>query len=328
MKSQLHLNRFTLSLVILVIVTGLLLAACGGAAQPKTYTIGIASEFSPDEILDGFKATMTGLGYVEGKNITYVHHGVLGGGQQANETEIKNLLDQKVDLLLTLGSASSKVAQKAVEGTTTPVVFVPAADPVREGLVASITHPGGNLTGIQEVNRAPKTLEWLLAIAPGTKRVYVPYHAADRIGLISTQPLPDAAAQLGLELVLDEVNSGDEVLAAIKDLPQGSAVLLPISPSLDPSLDDILELAIELHIPTASTTDAINEKLLFSYANNLPLAGEQAARLVDKIIKGIKPGDLPVETMEFSLVIRLKTAEAIGLNIPDMTLRQADTIIR
>lgn len=325
MKLRLHLNCFKL---FLVIIAGLLLAACGGASQPKTHTIGVVSEFPPEEITDRFKATMTELGYVEGENITYIHHGVLGGGQQANEAEVKSLLDQKVDLLLTLGSTASKEAQKAVEGTTTPVVFVPATNPVGEGLVASITHPGGNVTGVQDLNPAPKTLEWLLSIVPGTNRVYVPYHAADPIARISTQSLSQAASQLGVEVELDEVNSGDEVLAAMEALPEGSAILFPTSPSLDSSLDDILELAIQLHIPTASTTDAINEKMLFSYANNLPMAGEQAARLVDKIFKGIKPGDLPVETMELTLVIRLKTAEAIGLDIPDVTLRRADKIMR
>lgn len=325
MKLLLHLNCFKL---FLVIVTGLLLAACGGAPQPKSYTIGVVSEFPPEEITDRFKATMTELGYVEGENITYIHHGVMGGGQRENEAEVKSLLDQKVDLLLTLGSTAAKEAQKAVEGTTTPVVFVPAADPIGQGLVASIAHPGGNVTGVQDLNPAPKTLEWLLTIAPDTKHVYVPYHAADPVALVSIKPLADAGTQLGVEVALDEVNSGDEVLAAVEALPQDSAILFPISPSLDASVDDILDLATQLHIPTASTTDSTKEKLLFSYANNMPQAGKQAATLVDKIFKGIKPGDLPVETMEFTLVIRLKTAEAIGLDIPDMTLRRADTIMR
>lgn len=328
MKSKLPLKHSSLVTVIVVIIASLLATACGGEPQPKIYTIGVASEFTPEEIFDGFKTTMTELGYVEGKNITYIHHGILGGGQQANEAEIKSLLDQKVDLLLTLGNAPTKAAQKAVEGTNTPVVFAPATNPVGQELVASIAHPGGNVTGIQDVSSVPKAMEWLLAIAPGTKQVYAPYHAADQVAQISTKPLPDVAAQLGVELVLDEVNSGDEVMAAIKALPKDSAILFPISPSLDASLDDILELAIQLRIPTGSTTDKTKDKLVFAYVVDLPQTGKQAAMLVDKIFRGIKPGDLPVETTDFVLVIRLKTAEAIGLNIPDTILRQADTIIR
>jgi len=311
-----------------IVVLNLLLAACGGAVIPKPYTIGVASEFSTDELLDGFKATMTELGYVEGENITYIYHGILGGGSQANEAEIKSLMDHKVDLLLTLGNMPAHVAKKAVEGTDVSVVFAPVTDPVEEGLVESIRHPGGNLTGIQGIDPAPKALEWLLKLAPDTKLVYAPYHFADRIAPLSIQSLPDVAAQLWVELMLDEVSNEDQVLAAIKALPQDSAILFPISPSIDPSLDDILKLTIELDIPTGSTTNLAQDKFLFTHGIDLPQMGEQAAVLADKILKGAKPSDLPVETPEFILIINLRTAQAIGLEVPDEFLRQAQKIIR
>lgn len=328
MKHNLHLRYSSTLIFILFILSGLLLTACGGAPPPKTYTIGIAGEFAADDILGSFKAQMTELGYVEGENVTYIYHGALGGGQQENEVEIKSLIDQKADLLLTLGTMPAKVAKKAVEGTDLPVVFAPITDPVGEGILANIRQPGGNLTGIQTINSTPKALEWLLKIAPGTKQVYAPYHAADQVALMSTKPLPDVAAELGVELILDEVSSGDEVLAALKTLPKDSAILLVTSPSLDSSLEDILKLAIELRIPAGSTTDVTGKNLLFSYPTDLPQTCKQAAVLVDKIFKGNKPGNLPVETTEFLLIINLKTAEAIGLDIPDSILRQASSIVR
>jgi putative ABC transport system substrate-binding protein len=296
--------------------------------EPPNYTIGIASEFLAEEILDGFKNTMTELGYVEEENITYIYHGILGGGQQANEAEIESLMAEHVDLLLTFGNAPTQVAQKAVEGTDIPVVFAPATNPLGEKFVASLRHPAGALTGIQSTDPTPKALEWLLRLAPDTTLVYAPYHSADRIAQMSIKLLPDTATQLGVELVLDEVSSGDQVLAAVKKLPPGSAILFPISPSIDPSLDDILDLAVELGIPAGSTTNLIQDKLLFTYAIDLPYIGEQAGVLVDKILKGAKPGELPVETAEFILLIDLRTAQAIGLDIPDEILRQAQRIVR
>lgn len=318
-------NPKCLSVLFMIFIAAGLLAACAGAPQPKTYTIGLASEFPVDDILDEFKAEMAELGYTEGTNVTYIYHGELGGGRPANEAEIKSLLGQKVDLLLTLGNMPANVARNAVEGTGTPVVFVPVTDPVGEGIVASIAHPGGNVTGVQSLDPTPKAIEWLLTIAPDTRVVYTPYHASDPVALMSTRLLPDAAAQLGIALMVDEVSSGDEILAAVKTLPEGSAIFFPTSPSLDASLAGVIELATELGIPTGSTT---SQDVLVSYALNLPQAGRQAAALVDKVLKGTRPGDLPVETAEFTLSIRLKMAQAIGLDISDTILRQAGTVVR
>lgn len=327
MEHNQQLKYAHLLIPIFVIITGLLVTACGGE-QNKTYTIGVASEPNLGVVLDGFKAGMTELGYVEGKNVTYIYHGELRTDPQVNEAEIKSLMGQKVGLLLTLGNMPSVAAKNAVEGTDTPVVFAPILNPVGAGIVASISHPGGNLTGVQAVSTTPKALEWLLTIAPGTKKVYVPYNPADQIALASTKSLPDVAAKLGVELVLDEVSSGEEELAGIRALPKDSAILFVISPSLNSNLEDASKLAIELRIPTGSSNSAALDKMLFTYSTDLPGTGKQAAALVDKIFKGTKPGDLPVETTEFPLTISLKIAEAIGLDIPDTILRQADTVIR
>ena len=323
-KSQ-NGTRAGLTLLVSVVVLSLLLAACG--AKPKTYTIGMATEISQTAILDSFKARMTELGYVEGKNVTYIYHGVVGTDPQKNEAEIKSLMGQKADLLLTVGNAPSIAAKKAVEGTGTPVVFAPILDPVGAGLVASLSHPGGNLTGVQTLNTTPKVLEWLIKIAPGTKQVYAPYNPADRTALEFIKPLPDTAAQLGVKLVLDEVSSGEEELATIKTLPKDSAILFVTSPSLDSSLVDAVNLAIELRIPTGAR-NLMAEKTLINYTTDRALQGKQAAVLADKVFKGTKPGDLPVETAEYLLTLNLKTAEAIGLNIPDEILHQAKNIIR
>jgi len=316
--------------VIGLIIFSLLLTSCGGlgSSQPKTYTIGMVRE-GPfmDPIFDGFKAKMTELGYVEGKNITYIHPDIMGSDPQKSDTEIKRLVDQKIDLVLTLGSTPTKSAKKIVEGTNIPVVFVPFLNPVEEGLVDSISHPGGNLTGIQTVNNVPKALEWLLKIAPGTKQVYAPYSPADIVAQVTIKPLPEVAKQLGIDLILDPITSADQEAAAIKALPKDSAIFFLPSPALNPTTGDMKKLAIELGIPSGMR-DPNPTDVVFTSTTDAAALGQQAAVMVDKIFKGAKPGDLPIETTEFFLIINLKTAKAIGLNIPDEILNQAQKIIR
>lgn len=321
-------TRTRWSILIWVVALSLLLAACGGTGQPKSYTIGVAIETKGlVDLFTNFKAAMTDLGYVEGKNITYINHDELGTDLQKNEAEIKSLIDQKIDLLLTMGTAPAKAAKKLVEGTDLPMVFVPVVNPVEEGIVASISHPGGNVTGVQSLNIAPKALEWLLKVAPGTKQIYVPYSAADQVALTSIKPLPDVAAQLGITLKLDAVTSSAAEMAAIKALPKDSAIFFLISPSLNASLGDMKKLAIELGIPTGSRSSDTTD-VVVSYTTDTIAQAKQAAVMADKILKGAKPADLPVETPEFFLIINLKTAKAIGLNTPDAILSQANTVIR
>src|SRR5262249_9738019 len=159
---------------------------------------------------DSFKAGMTELGYIEGKNVTYIYHGASKPEAQVIASEVRRLIDQKVDLLFTIGNLSTIEANRAVQGTTLPVVFAPVVNPVGTGVVASLAHPGGNVTGIQAIDNTPKALEWLLKFVPGTPKVYVPYTLADQVSVTSVQPLPAAAAQLGVELMLDPVRSPDE----------------------------------------------------------------------------------------------------------------------
>ncbi|MBE7556495.1 MAG: ABC transporter substrate-binding protein [Anaerolineales bacterium] len=329
MKHNQYLKYLHLLILIFFVVTGLVLTACGGLTEAQeTHTIGVIN-YVPvlDVILEGFKAGMAELGYVEGQNVTYIYHGAIKNDPQVIDREIKSLLDQKVNLIVTMGTAPTQAAKKAVEGTDIPVIFAPAFDPIREGIVTNLSHPGGNLTGIQNINDAPKSLEWLFRIMPGTKKVYVFYHPADETSVNFMSPLPDTATQLGVEIIPVEAYSPEEVMAAVRTLPKDAAIFFVPAPSLDAGLSDVKKLAVELGIPTGGQSDP-RDNMVFAYAADPFAEGKQASRLADQILKGVKPGDLPVETAESFLTINLKTAQAVGLNIPDDLLRQADTIIR
>ena len=326
MQRPLPRRSAPIPLVICLSLTSLLWTACGGTTPPKTSTIGVVNFYAALEpVLAGFKDQMVALGYVEGNNVTYIYHGLLENDPEVLGGEVKRLLDQKVDLLLTMGTPPTLAAKRA--GPSVPMVFASVMNPVKQGIAQSVSHPGGNMTGVQVIDGAPKAMEWLLKLVPGTKTVYVPYHPADRVSVTTIEPLPEAAARLRVKLVLDAVHTPEEVMTAIETLPKNAAILFIVTPGLESHMSAMRKLAIARGIPIGAYALSV-EDTLFTYGTNSAGPGQQAARLVDQIFKGKKPADLLVETAEFFLGINLKTATAMGLDIPDEILRQADAVIR
>jgi putative ABC transport system substrate-binding protein len=259
------------------------------------------------------------IGYVEGKNITYIYHGVLDPDPQVIEREVKRLLDQKVDLFLTLGTRPALVATKALAGTAIPVVFAPVINPVGEGIVEYLSRPGGNATGVQDGDTLPKALEWLHKIAPQATKVYVLYHPRDNVAHAAIKPLRDIAPSLGVELVLDEVYNPGEAIAAIETLPKDAAIFVVPTPSLEP-LSALIEVAVQHGIAVGASNHSYLSSMqagaIVTYAGSFPAMGQQAARLADQIVQGTKPADLPVETAERFLHINLHTATAGSFSFP------------
>jgi len=313
------------TILIGIVVLSLLLTAC--ASKPRTYTVGIVNQGQHFEVVvDAFKADMVELGYVEGENITYLYNGVMLDIPSA-EAEVQRLVDQKVDLLFTLADPATQAAQKAVEGTDIPVVFIASQDPIRQGFVQSITHPGGNLTGVQTVIDSAKALEWLLTIVPETKKVYIFYHPEDLVSALIAKPILEVAAKREVEVVTGEVGSPTEELEAVKTIPDDATLLFITAPRLDAGREAVKQLAVERGIP-AGGYNQTPTNLLFIYSLDLEGYGKQAARMVDQIFDGIKPAELPLETGNFDLVINLKMANTLGIEISDEVLRQAKTVIR
>jgi putative ABC transport system substrate-binding protein len=326
MKRMLQHRYAPTLLVLCLMLTGLLLTACGGITPAKTYTIGVVNYVSALEpVLAGFKARLAESGYVEGKNVTYLYHGVLQPEPQVIAQEVQRLMDQKVDLFLTLGTQPTLAAKQAVAGTNIPVVFAPVRNPLKEGVVQSISHPEGNATGVKNGESLPKTLEWLRKIVPQATTVYVMYHPKDRVSRTVIEPLPAIASLLGIELVLDEVRSQEEARVAIASLPKDTAILVVPMPSLEP-VGTLIEAAVQRGLAVGASY--LQDGALFIYEADRFAMGQQAARLADQILKGTRPADLPVETAEYFLRINLKTATGIGLDIPDEILRQAHLVMR
>jgi putative ABC transport system substrate-binding protein len=312
-----------------VVLLGMMLTACGDETN-RTYTIGVVNP-SPNQenTIKGFKEGMTGLGYVEGENVTYIYNGPIGADKL--DAEAQTLVEAKVDLILSITTPATKAAQKATTETDIAVVFIPVTDPVGAGVVASLTKPGGNTTGVTSVTQEGKRLEWLLQVAPEIKQIYVVYNPEDSSPVLALNTVSETAAQLGVELLTREASTTEEAEAAFMNVPpEADAIFLLPGSLVNTRAADVYKIATELELPTSGPNIAtVNVGALTAYGVDLAAAArQQAARLADQIFKGARPADLPVEIAEFYLVINMKTAQAIGLTIPDEVLRQADIIVR
>jgi len=306
----------------------LLMAACG--SKPRTFTIGVINP-SPnqDVTIKGFKDGMTDLGYLEGKNITYIYEGPVSADRL--EAVAQGLVAAKVDLILAITTSATKAAQKATVGTNIAVVFIPVTDPVGAGVVASLTKPGGNTTGVTYTTQEGKRLEWLLQVAPTIKHIYIIYNPKDQSPVLALKTVSETAAKLNIELITREATTTDEAMIAFENIPEeADAIFLLPDTVVSANALDMFKIAAELKLPTSGPNmKTVNVGALTAYGVDLAVAArKQAARLADQILKGTKPADLPVETAEFFSAINLKTAQTIGINIPDATLRQANIIVR
>jgi putative tryptophan/tyrosine transport system substrate-binding protein len=313
-----------------VLIISFLVVLGGRRSGEKIFTLGI-NKFprSQTRIIDGFKEGMVELGYVEGKNVKYNFYvGSNGRNDQIVDAEVKRLLDQDIDLIFTVYNETAMIVKHAVEGSDTPVIAIACNRPVETGLVKSLVNPGGNVTGIQLSDSTSKGFEWLVQLTPHAKKVYLPYNFDN---MVSTQPLDEvkkAASQMGIELVLQKINSVEEAIAAIEGLPKDiDAIYWVPSIAIGPKSKELSNAAIKRGLPMGSGV-VLDETVLMTFTSDPFKMGKQAAHLANQIHQGIKPAALPMETSEVYLTINLKTAEKIGLKIPDQILAQANKIIR
>jgi putative ABC transport system substrate-binding protein len=318
------------SMLICAVLLGMVLAACGNE-KTKTYTVGIINAVSAlDQTLAGFKKGMTDLGYVKGKNIRYVYDGATTDMSKLAATT-QTLLAAKVDLILTITTPATIATKQATRGTRVPVVFAIVTDPIGAGIVDSMQHPGGNITGITFGIQEARRLEWLVRIAPETTHIYVPFNPNDESPVLALKMVRDAANKLGVKLITREVHDTETLNDAVLNIPsEADAVFLLPDSLMTTRLTDMVTMASKRNLPVsaANVSNVKSDHVLTSFGMDQYLTGKQAARLADQIFKGTRPADLPVEMAEFYLAINLKTAKTISLTIPDEILRQADIIIR
>jgi putative ABC transport system substrate-binding protein len=247
------------------------------------------------------------------------------------DTAARELVQHGVDLLIVDTDAEAKAAQRATHQI--PIVFLSVHDPMGQDLVQSFARPGGNMTGVtsMELHLGPKRLQLFQEMIPALKRVLAPYDSADVYAAGLAKVYREAAQRLGIELLVKELRTQAEARVFFTQLRQGEVdgILVPSSSALNiPGL--ILEAAAQQAIPTMYGGTFFPEQGgLASYGPDYHESGRQAARLVDKLLKGASPADIPVEVnSKIEFVINLKVVKALGLTITPEVLYQANKVIR
>jgi len=319
--------------LIVLLALGLFLAPYPSQAQSvaKTSRIGILNPaFDPHPPLEAFRQGLRDLGYVEGHNIVLEYRFADSRYERLPELAAE-LVRLKVDVILAEGGQAVRAAQHATG--TIPIVFPAVPDPVGQGLVASLAQPGGNITGLsfQDPELMGKRLELLQQAVPGVTRVAYLWHPS-RIGARALQELETAARALGMQLQPVEVRDPypfDQAFATMAEAHADALITQPSAVFLS-RRTQIVDLAARTRLPGIFPDRELAEAGgLMSYGPSLAANFHRAAVYVDKIHKGARPADLPIEQpTRFELVINLKAARALGLTIPPTMLFLADEVLQ
>ena len=303
------------------------------AQQPlKLATIGYLGANTPSaegHRLAAFSQRIRELGWVEGRTIAIEVHWAEGRNERFAEIAAE-FVRLKVDVIVTAGTAAIVAAKQAT--STIPIVFAVAGDPVGTGLVASLARPGGNVTGlsIQATDLTGKRLELLREAVPGVRRLAILGNIGSPVVVLEMRELPPIARTLGLGVITSEIRRAEDIAAAFEGFKErADALYVCADPLIVTNRVRISTFALAARMATMyGQRENVEAGGLMSYGPNFPDLHRRAADYVDKILRGVKPADLPVEQpTKFDLVINLTTAKAIGLTVPRMLLGRADEVI-
>jgi putative ABC transport system substrate-binding protein len=298
------------------------------AQQPGLPKIGVLVTSDPEPFWSQFREGLRASGYIEGQNIQFEFRSANRKpdllGEMADE-----LVRRKVDIIVASLTPAVLAAKQAT--SEIPIVMAPAGDPVRTGLISSLARPGGNITGISSTTAElfAKTLELIREVLPSTRRVAVLANAAieaDPFAIPFVEQIEKAGRTLGIAIQTTRIRGEGELEAAFAAINKEGADAVMVQGSLPrkPASD----LALKHRLPLIGGSLLIQEGGLISYSANQHDMLRRAAYYIDRILKGVKPADLPVEQpTRFELIVNLKTAKALGLDVPSTLLARADKVI-
>jgi putative tryptophan/tyrosine transport system substrate-binding protein len=294
--------------------------------QQKMAVIGVLDGGDPEPLLSELRQGLRSRGYIEGENIR-IEVQSAGGKSELLHGLAEMLVGLKVDVIVTRLTPPTWAAKEVTQ--TIPIVMAPAGAPVETGLIASLSRPGGNITGLSvtSVEVTGKRLQLMREMLPTLRRVAMLANAADPISKPLIAETERAGATLGLQINPVLVDGSQEIEAAFSALDKERVDAVIMQSSLPEK--STVALALRHRLPLVSTTrSAVDAGALMSYAGRLADAYREAAMYVDEILKGTKPADLPVQQpTKFEFVINLKTATALGLTVPQSLLSRADEVI-
>ena len=319
----------------LITAGALLVAPLAAQAQQAANlpTIGFLVPGTPashGQWVAAFVQRLRELGWIEGRTIAIEYRWAEGRTERTGEIAAE-FVRRKVDVIVTSGTAVVVAAKRAT--SVIPIVFAAAGDPVGTGLIASLARPGGNVTGlsIQQTDVAAKRLELLREVVPGLRRLAILANVGGPAVVLDIREVQAAARTLGLEVITLEIRRGEDIALAFEALKgRAGAIYVANDPLVDTHRIRINTLALAARLPTMyGSREHVEAGGLMSYGTNFSDLFRRAAEFVDKILRGAKPSDMPVEQpTKFELVINLKTAKDLGLAIPQSVLARTDSVIQ
>jgi putative tryptophan/tyrosine transport system substrate-binding protein len=275
-----------------------------------------------------FVGRLRELGWIEGRTVVIEYRWDDGRPERAAEIAAE-FVQLKPEVIVTVGSVVATLKQVT---PVIPIVFALANDPVGGGLVASLARPGGNVTGLssQAPDLAGKRLELLREVVPRLRRLAILVDVGYPAAVIEMREVQAAARTLGIEVAPLEIRRAEDIASAFEALKaRADALYVVVDTLVVANRPRIITLARGARLPTIfQQSDFVQAGGLMSYGPNIPDLFRRAAELVDKILRGAKPGDIPIEQpIKFELVVNLRTAKALGLTIPELFLQRADEVI-
>lgn len=289
-------------------------------------TVGVLDVADPAPFLKIFRDALRARGYVEGQNIRLEIRSAEGDARRINKLA-EELVTRKVDVIVARLNVATSAAKAAT--TTIPIVMAPGGAPIETGLIASLAHPGGNVTGasVSSPELGGKRMQLFRELVPSLGRIAVLGNANDAFTKPLVAEMENAGRTLGIAVEPIMVAGAEDFPAAFATMARDHADAVIMQASLP--MKPMVELALRNRIaPFATTPAGIEAGVLMTYSASWSQAYREAAVYVDKILKGSKPADLPVaEPTEFELIINLKAAKAFGLAVPQSLLVRADKIV-
>jgi putative ABC transport system substrate-binding protein len=298
----------------------------------KQRTIGFLGSSTPSAMsqwVAAFVQRLRDLGWIEGGTVTIEYRWAEGRSSRAVEIAAE-FVQLKVDVIVTYGTSPVLAAKQAT--SVIPIVFAAANDPVGAGLVASLARPDGNVTGlsVQQVDAAGKRLELLREVVPGLRRLAIMANIGNPGAALEMGEAQAAAGTLGLEVTTIEIRRGEDIAPGFDTLKgQVEALYVCTDPLVITNRARIQTSAMGARLPTVyNSREYVETGGLMSYGPNFLGQWRRTAEIVDKILRGAKPGDIPVEQpTKFDLVLNLTTAKVLGLTIPSTLIARADEVI-
>jgi putative tryptophan/tyrosine transport system substrate-binding protein len=326
-----QMNRRALAALIVGAAISWPLAAQGQqpARVPIVGFLGSGTPAADTPWTSAFAERMRELGWIDGRTVVIEHRWADHRPERYADiaTEFVRL---KVDVIVTAGTQQVTAARQAT--TEIPMVFAAAGDPLGAGLIASLARPGGNITGlsVQQTDLVAKRLELLREVVPSFRRLAVLINADNLAPVLDAREVQAIARTIGVEVIMTEVRRAEDIAPAIAALKgRADALYIATDPLLNTSRTLIGAAAIEARLPTiCAIRECAEAGALTSYGPNIPNAFRRAADYVDKILRGGKPADIPVEQpTKFDLTLNLTTAKKLGLTIPPSVQVRADDVI-